>query len=118
MHGIVNGTTNYVLTEMEQGGEPFDAVLKRAQELGYAEADPSFDVDGIDAAHKLTLLAAMAFGAELTFKEIPTEGIRGVTPLDFEARAGVRLPHQAARHRQAQARGRRASASRCACIRR
>lgn len=85
LHGIVNGTTNYVLTEMERTGEAFDVVLSRAQELGYAEADPSFDVDGIDAAHKLTLLVAMAFGAELTYKEIPTEGIRGLQPLDFEA---------------------------------
>jgi homoserine dehydrogenase len=85
VHGIINGTTNYVLTEMEKTGEPFEAVLKRAQELGYAEADPSTDVDGIDAAHKLTLLAAMAFGAELTVKDIPTEGIRGIEPIDFAA---------------------------------
>ncbi|MFP8880332.1 MAG: homoserine dehydrogenase [Myxococcota bacterium] len=85
LHGIMNGTTNYVLTEMEQTGEEFDVVVKRAQGLGYAEADPTFDLDGIDAAHKLTLLAAMAFGAELTFKEIPTEGIRGLLPVDFEA---------------------------------
>ena len=81
VHGIVNGTTNYMLTQMEQHAASLqDVVLKRAQELGYAEADPTFDVDGIDAAHKLTLLAAMAFGAELTFKEIPTEGIRGIAP--------------------------------------
>jgi homoserine dehydrogenase len=83
----VNGTTNYVLTEMEKTGAPFDAVLKRAQELGYAEADPTFDVDGIDAAHKLTLLVAMAYGADITPKDIHTEGIRGITPLDFEAAA-------------------------------
>jgi homoserine dehydrogenase len=70
---------------MEQTGAPLDAVVKRAQEMGYAEADPSIDLDGIDAAHKLTLLVAMAFGAELTFKEIPTEGIRGIAPVDFEA---------------------------------
>jgi homoserine dehydrogenase len=70
---------------MEQSGEDFEVVLKRAQELGYAEADPSFDVDGIDAAHKLTLLASMAFGAELTYKEIPTEGIGGLLPVDFDA---------------------------------
>ena len=82
--GILNGTTNYVLTEMEQTEEAFEVVLKRAQELGYAEADPTFDVDGIDAAHKLALLTAMAFGAELTYEEIPTEGIRRLTPLDFE----------------------------------
>ncbi len=85
LHGIMNGTTNYVLTEMERTGELFEVVVKRAQDLGYAEADPSFDVDGIDAAHKLTLLAAMAFGAELTDKDIPTEGIRDLTPLDFES---------------------------------
>ncbi|NNL67955.1 MAG: homoserine dehydrogenase, partial [Myxococcales bacterium] len=84
LHGIMNGTTNYVLTEMEETGELFDVVLKRAQDLGYAEADPSTDVDGIDAAHKLTLLVSMAFGAELTYKDIPTEGIRNLTPMDFE----------------------------------
>ena len=85
--GILNGTTNYVLTEMESTGEDFDVVLKRAQELGYAEADPTFDVEGIDAAHKLALLTTMAFGAEVTFEEIPTEGIRGLLPLDFELAA-------------------------------
>src|SRR5262245_21956579 len=85
VHGIVNGTTNYVLTEMEATGEAFDVVVKRAQDLGYAEADPSFDVDGVDAAHKLTILASMAFGAELTYKDIPTEGIRALSPLDFAA---------------------------------
>ncbi len=87
LHGIMNGTTNYVLTEMEKTGEAFEVVLKRAQDLGYAEADPSFDVDGVDAAHKLTLLVAMAYGAELTDADIPTEGIRGLTPLDFDAAA-------------------------------
>ena len=87
VYGILNGTTNFVLTEMERTGESFEVVLKRARELGYAEADPSFDVDGIDAAHKLTILAALCFGAELTFKEIPTEGIRGLEPVDFEAAA-------------------------------
>jgi homoserine dehydrogenase len=84
VHGILNGTTNYVLTEMESTGEDFDAVLKRAQDLGYAEADPTFDVDGIDAAHKLAILVGMAFGAEVTHEDIPTEGIRGLLPLDFE----------------------------------
>lgn len=82
--GILNGTTNYVLTEMEKTGEAFEVVLKRAQDLGYAEADPTFDVDGIDAAHKLALLAAMAYGARMTFEDIPTEGIRGLLPIDFE----------------------------------
>jgi len=85
IHGILNGTSNYVLTEMEHTGESFEVVLKRAQDLGFAEADPHFDIDGIDAAHKLTLLATMAFGAELTFKEIPTEGIRALAPVDFDA---------------------------------
>jgi homoserine dehydrogenase len=85
VHGIVNGTTNYILSEVEATGEAPEVVLKRAQELGYAEADPSFDVDGVDAAHKLTILASMAFGADLTYKDIPTEGIRSLLPLDFEA---------------------------------
>lgn len=84
VQGILNGTSNYVLTQMETTGEDFDVVLKRAQDLGYAEADPTFDVEGIDAAHKLSLLAAMAFGAELDFHEILTEGIRGLLPIDFE----------------------------------
>lgn len=85
--GILNGTTNYVLTEMEATGEDFEVVLKRAQDLGYAEADPTFDVEGIDAAHKLALLTTMAYGAEMVFEEIPTQGIRGLTPLDFELAA-------------------------------
>lgn len=84
VHGILNGTTNYVLTEMEETGEAFEVVLKRAQDLGYAEADPAFDVDGVDAAHKLSLLAAMAFGVQVDFEQIYSEGIRGMTPLDFE----------------------------------
>jgi len=84
MKGILNGTTNYILTQMEAGMD-YDAALKQAQELGYAEADPTLDIEGIDAAHKLTLLVAMAYGAELTFKEVPTEGISGLAPVDFEA---------------------------------
>jgi homoserine dehydrogenase len=85
IHGILNGTTNYVLTQMERTQEDFEVVLKRAQELGYAEADPTFDVDGIDVAHKLALLAAMAFCVRMDFKRIHTEGIRGLLPMDFEA---------------------------------
>ena len=110
LHGIVNGTTNYVLCEMEKSGASFEAVLKRAQELGYAEVDPSFDVDGIDAAHKLTLLLAMAFGAQLTYKDVPTEGIRGITPLDFEAAAefGYRIKMLAIGRERALEGGRRA----------
>jgi homoserine dehydrogenase len=91
--GILNGTTNYVLTEMESTGEDFDVVLKRAQDLGYAEADPTFDVEGIDAAHKLALMTTMAFGAEVTIEDIPTTGIRGLLPVDFElaAQFGYRI---------------------------
>ncbi len=85
LYGILNGTTNYVLTEMERTGEDFEVVLKRAQELGFAEADPTFDVEGVDAAHKLTLLAGMSFGAQLTHEQVHTEGIRGLLPVDFEA---------------------------------
>jgi len=103
--GILNGTTNYVLTEMERTGETFEAVLKRAQDLGYAEADPTYDVDGIDTAHKLSLLAAMAFGARLTHKEIRTEGIRGLEPVDLEMAAEfgyrIKLLGIARSHREA-----------------
>jgi homoserine dehydrogenase len=102
IHGIMNGTTNYMLTEMESTGEAFDEVLKRAQDLGYAEADPTFDVDGIDAAQKLVLLAGMAFGVELSTKDVHCEGIRPLTPSDFEAASsfgyrikllGIAKPH-------------------------
>ncbi len=85
LYGILNGTTNFVLTEMERTGADFEVVLKQAQELGYAEADPTFDVEGVDAAHKLALLTSMAFGSTLDFKSIPTEGISKLTPLDFES---------------------------------
>jgi len=74
-----------VLSQMEATGDPFERVLERAQRLGFAEADPGFDVDGTDAAHKLTILASMAFGADLTYKQIPTEGIRGIAPVDIDA---------------------------------
>ncbi len=93
VYGILNGTTNFVLTEMERTGAPFDVVLKQAQDLGYAEADPTFDVEGVDAAHKLALLTTMAFGSTLNFKSIPTEGISQLLPLDFEsaAESGYRI---------------------------
>ncbi len=81
--GIMNGTCNYMLTEMEQTGEPFDVILKRAQELGYAEADPSFDVDGIDTAHKLAILTALAFGVTPDLGSMYIEGIRHITPDDI-----------------------------------
>ena len=73
--GIINGTCNYILSEMRDKGLPFDVVLAEAQRLGYAEADPAFDIDGIDAAHKLTILAAIAFGIPMQFDKAYTEGI-------------------------------------------
>jgi len=81
--GIMNGTCNYMLTEMEETGEDFDTILKRAQEMGFAEADPSFDVDGIDTAHKLAILASLAFGTTLDFSAVHIEGIRSITPEDI-----------------------------------
>ena len=80
--GIVNGTCNFILTEMRDHGREFDDVLAEAQRLGYAEADPSFDVDGIDAAHKLTILASIAFGIPLQFDKVYTEGLDVVTRED------------------------------------
>src|SRR5579863_1000935 len=81
--GILNGTCNYILSQMRQTGRDFATVLAEAQSLGYAEADPSFDIDGIDAAHKLALLAAVAFGNTVNFAGVHVEGIRHVTALDI-----------------------------------
>jgi homoserine dehydrogenase len=83
VYGIVNGTSNYILSRMSAEGGDFSAVLDRAQRDGLAEADPSFDVDGIDAAHKLALLIQLAFGARVPFEQIPTEGIRHVSQTDI-----------------------------------
>ncbi len=83
IHGILNGTCNYVLTTMRATGRDFADVLAEAQRLGYAEADPSFDIDGIDSAHKLALLAAVAFGTEVDFASVHVEGIRHVSALDI-----------------------------------
>jgi homoserine dehydrogenase len=80
--GIINGTCNYILTEMRDKGRDFGEVLAEAQKLGYAEADPTFDVEGIDAAHKLTILAAIAFGIPLQFDRVYVEGITKITRLD------------------------------------
>lgn len=82
--GILNGTCNYILTEMRETGRDFADVLKEAQEKGYAEADPTFDVDGIDAAHKLTILSALAFGVKPDFDAIDITGIRKITSRDIE----------------------------------
>lgn len=77
--GIINGTGNYILSSMQQEGKTFEDALAEAQQLGYAEADPTFDVEGIDAAHKLTILSAIAFGVPLSFDKVYTEGISRIT---------------------------------------
>lgn len=82
--GIVNGTCNYILTEMEARGEPYAACLKRAQDLGLAEADPSFDVNGMDSTHKLAILVGLALGRSLHPDDIATEGIEEISPVDIE----------------------------------
>jgi homoserine dehydrogenase len=81
--GIINGTSNFILSEMRDRGLSFEAVLKEAQARGYAEADPTFDVEGIDAAHKLTILAALAFGIPMQFSKAYTEGITKLTQTDI-----------------------------------
>ncbi len=81
--GIINGTSNFILSEMREKGLPFDEVLREAQARGYAEADPTFDVEGIDAAHKLTILAAIAFGIPMQFERAHTEGIARLTREDI-----------------------------------
>jgi len=91
--GILNGTCNYILTEMEKTGRAFDDVLKDAQEQGYAEAEPSFDIDGVDTAHKLCILSALAYGVVPDFENIEIEGIRGISSVDisFAAELGYRI---------------------------
>ena len=84
LYGILNGTSNFILTEIEKNGASFDEVLREAQVLGYAEADPSADVDGLDARSKLAILAALAFGEKITPSDIYTEGIRRIQPVDFD----------------------------------
>ena len=91
--GILNGTCNYILTQMRERGREFAEVLADAQKLGYAEADPSFDIDGIDAAHKLAILAALAFGRPVEFDAVYVEGIRRISSLDiaFATELGYRI---------------------------
>jgi homoserine dehydrogenase len=93
--GIINGTGNFILTEMRDKGRDFDDVLKEAQALGYAEADPTFDIEGIDAAHKLTILASLAFGIPLQFDKVYTEGISMITREDvnYAGEFGYRIKH-------------------------
>lgn len=93
--GIINGTGNFILTEMRDKGRDFDEVLAEAQKLGYAEADPTFDVEGIDAAHKLTILASIAFGVPLQFDKVYTEGISKITrdDVNYADQLGYRIKH-------------------------
>ncbi|MEH6346197.1 MAG: homoserine dehydrogenase [Bermanella sp.] len=93
--GIINGTGNFILTEMRDKGRAFEDVLKEAQDLGYAEADPTFDVEGIDAAHKLTILSSIAYGIPLQFDNCFTEGISKITREDVEyaEELGYRIKH-------------------------
>ena len=93
--GIINGTGNFILTEMRDKGRDFNDVLKEAQQLGYAEADPTFDVEGIDAAHKLSILSSIAFGVPLQFEKVYTEGISNISQDDvtFAAQLGYRIKH-------------------------
>ncbi|WP_448509569.1 homoserine dehydrogenase [Immundisolibacter sp.] len=91
--GIINGTSNYILTQMRDAGLDFVTALADAQRLGYAEADPGFDIDGVDAAHKLSILAAIAFGMPLCFDQVHVEGIRGLSAVDvdYAGQLGYRL---------------------------
>ncbi len=93
--GIINGTGNFIMTEMRDKGRDFDDVLHEAQALGYAEADPTFDVEGIDAAHKLALLASIAFGIPLQFDKVYCEGITDITLQDvtYAEELGYRIKH-------------------------
>jgi len=102
VYGILNGTCNFILTKMENEGADYADVLKEAQELGYAEADPTFDVEGIDTSHKLSILAAMAFGSKIKFDEVFTEGISKITADDIASASelgyrikllGIAKPH-------------------------
>lgn len=97
LSGIVNGTCNFVLTRMQKDGLGFGEAVREAQAKGYAEADPTLDVDGHDAAHKLVVLAMLAFGARVESERVPTEGIRGIEPIDhrFASRFGYAIKHLA-----------------------
>ena len=93
--GIINGTNNYILSKMQSKARPFAGVLKEAQDLGYAESDPTDDIEGVDAAHKLTILSALAFGTPLNLEKAYTEGISQITPEDlaYADELGYRIKH-------------------------
>jgi homoserine dehydrogenase len=111
--GIINGTTNFILSEMRDKGLPFDTVLKEAQRLGYAEADPTFDIEGVDAAHKITILSALAFGIPMQFDKAHVEGISKLDADDikYAEQLGYRIKLLGITKRTPRA-------SSCACIRR
>ena len=96
--GILNGTSNYILSKMTDEGRNFQDVLKEAQAKGYAEADPTYDVEGIDAAHKLAILIRLAFGTPFRFKEVFIGGISEITPLDIQFSPRIWISDQAAGH--------------------
>lgn len=93
IYGIINGTSNYILTKMTEEGKEFSVALKEAQGLGYAEADPTFDIEGIDSAHKLTILSSLAYGIPLSYKEVYKEGITRITSqdIDFARELGYKI---------------------------
>lgn len=93
IYGIINGTSNYILTKMTEEGVEFSAALKEAQRLGYAEADPTFDIEGIDSAHKLTIIASIAYGIPLSYDNVYKEGITKITSedIDFASELGYKL---------------------------
>lgn len=93
IYGIINGTSNYILTKMTEEGKEFSVALREAQELGYAEADPTFDIEGIDSAHKLTILSSLAYGIPLSYNEVYREGITRLTPqdIDFAKELGYKI---------------------------
>lgn len=101
--GIINGTGNFILSQMRFAGQTFSEALADAQRLGFAEADPTFDVEGVDAAHKLAILASIAFGIPLSFNKIYTEGIRDIDArdIDYAAELGYRVKHLGIANRQA-----------------
>jgi homoserine dehydrogenase len=109
VYGILNGTCNYILSRMETRRLSFDACLAEAQRLGYAEADPTFDIGGFDTAHKLAILASLAFGTAIDSDAIHVEGIETITSGRSRRRRRTRLPHQAAGRRRAHGAGRRAA---------
>lgn len=93
IYGIINGTSNYILTKMTEEGKDFSVALKEAQALGYAEADPTFDIEGIDSAHKLTILSSLAYGIPLSYSNVYKEGITKITPqdIDFAKELGYKI---------------------------